>query len=96
MAPHRQGNKSGAFPVHIIYLVSGKREYFTTGAIVFPEQYDNGEITALATSIGRKKYGLKIYEIPSREDAKRDNDAIMAVIKEIRRIEDRYRLDGKQ
>lgn len=87
-------NKNGAAPVHVIYSVGGKRQYFNTGAIVFPEQFNDGEITALAPSVGRKKYGLKIYEIPGREDAKRDNEAIREVINTIKRITDRFRLDG--
>ncbi len=86
--------KNGAAPVHIIYSIAGERRYINSGAIVYPEQYNGGEITALAPSIGRKKYNLKIYEIPGRGDAKRDNDAIINTIATIRKIEDRFNLDG--
>lgn len=86
--------KSGASAVHLVYSIAGKRQFINTGVTVFPEQYRDGEIMALAPSIGRKKYGLKIYEIPGREDAKRDNETILQVINTIKRITDRFRLDG--
>ncbi|MBO9620484.1 MAG: site-specific integrase [Niabella sp.] len=89
-------NKNGTAPVFVIYSVAGKRQYINTGVVVFPEQYDEGEITALAPSVGRKKYGLKIIDIPGRDDAKRDNTAVKKVKDTIRTIEDRFRLDGVQ
>lgn len=87
-------NKNGAAPVHVIFSIEGKRQYINTGAVVFPEQYNDGEIMALSPKVGREKYKLKIYDMPTREDAKRDNDAIREVIQTIRRITDRFRLDG--
>jgi len=87
-------NKKGAYPIHLIYSIAGKRQYINTGVVVFLEQYDEGEIMALPPTIGRKKYNLKIYEMPTREDAKRDNDLIKDTIQRIKRICDRFRLDG--
>lgn len=87
-------NKSGAAPVHLLFSVSGKKICINTGVIAYPEQYNDGEIMALPPKVGRTKYNLKIYEMPTSEDAKRDNETIMQVITDIKRICDRFRLDG--
>lgn len=87
-------NKRGAYPIHLIYSISGKRQYINTGVVVYLEQWNDGEVMAMPPSIGRKKYNLKIYEMPNREDAKRDNQTIIDTINTIKTICDRYRLDG--
>ena len=56
--------KNGAQPLHLIYSLAGKRQYFNTGVVIFEEQFRNGEIIPLPNKVAKEKYKLARYHLP--------------------------------
>lgn len=84
-------NKGGTMPIFIIYSLHGKRQFLNTGVSIYPEQWDNETIRALSPSYG-KKYGLKVIDLPTLQDAKKDIQSIAKLKVLISKVETEYTL----
>ena len=86
--------KNGAQPLHLIYSLAGKRQYFNTGVVIFEEQFRNGEIIPLPNKVAKEKYKLAPYEIPTAKEAKQDNEAITNLVSTLKRFAQKLELNN--
>ena len=85
---------AGTMPIFIIYSLKGKRQFLNTGINIYAEQWDgdNENIKALAPTYA-KKYGLRIVDLPTLQDAKKQVQEIERLKIIISKVEQEYNLN---
>ncbi len=88
--------KDGRVPLFLIYSVKGQRKNYDTRIRIFEEQWDddNREIRSLNIKLAKTKYGLKLQDLPSKEEIEEDNGKILRLRSSLGSIESRFILDG--
>lgn len=90
-----KARSNGQMPLCIVYSKENKRQFYNTGMNIYPEQWDdeNAKVMALSPKYA-KPYGLKVIDLPTKEEATKINQKLTALLSEIDKIETRFDMDN--